>query len=130
MPININELGLPVYVNVNLAYAPFSDALADFQHTAPGMFTVSLALLPCSNCSSSQMNTDSPAIFYCKQVLFDVIHFALPCEPIMRAKFETRGLKEITGDVRFNNWHNGPSTYDVCFKVECHLSSKTKLYPL
>ncbi|KAJ2960191.1 hypothetical protein NQZ79_g4369 [Umbelopsis isabellina] len=94
LPIHINELGLPVYVNVNLAYAPFSDSLGEFHQTTP----------------------EIPAIFYCKQVLFDVIHYALPCEPIMRAKYESRGLKEITGDMQNDGWLNGSSNYDICLK--------------
>ncbi|KAG2172800.1 hypothetical protein INT43_000147 [Umbelopsis isabellina] len=116
LSIHINELGLPVYVNVNLAYAPFSDSLTEFQHTTPGTFSDRCSLSLYTKYKSFQLNIEIPAIFYCKQVLFDVIHYALPCEPIMRAKYETRGLKEITGDVRFNSWHNGSSTYDVCLK--------------
>ncbi|KAM3579501.1 hypothetical protein VKS41_007957 [Umbelopsis sp. WA50703] len=94
IPIDMNELGLPVYVNLNLAYAPFSDSLTEFNYSMP----------------------EIPAIFYCKQVLFDVIHYALPCERIMRAKFETRGLKEITGEARINGWPNRSSSYDACLK--------------
>jgi hypothetical protein len=71
--------------------------------------------------SSAQLIVEIPAIFYCKQVLFDVIHYALPCERIMLAKFETRGLKEITGEARINGWPNRSSSYDACLKVRCHL---------
>jgi hypothetical protein len=120
----MNELGLPVYVNVNLEYAPFSDSLAEFHHNTPGAFAVRLSLSSCTRYSSSQLNTEIPALFHCKQVLFDVIHYALPCEPIMRAKYDSRGLKEITGDVRIKGWPNESSTYDVCLKVMCHLSSR------
>jgi len=110
-PVHIEQLGLPLYVNVNLVFTPYSHLYSDQPDGTIGKPRLCFAA---NRPRLMRHQPESQILFPVHGILLDMVCYAMPCEGPAKTGLDFRARKVATAASSYPSSHIYTSAMKVC----------------